>query len=103
MIQRHVNIWRRRPDSPVLSTLTGTQVLLLVVLKTDSVYILITAKLRPSQPEGKNLIRACLNTPRFGSHTLIQFSPYSNPVPHPSNTHANIRGQHLLAAFYHFR
>lgn len=45
-----------------LSTLTGTQVLLLVVSETGLVYTFTTAKLQPlvTQPEGKNLIQgAC--------------------------------------------
>lgn len=48
-----------------LSTLTGTQVLLLVVSETGLVYTFTTAKLQPlvTQPEGKNLIQACLNAP----------------------------------------
>lgn len=48
-----------------LSTLTGTQVLLLVVSETGLVYTFTTTKLQPivTKPEGKNLIQACLNTP----------------------------------------
>src|SRR5437588_6660618 len=48
-----------------LSTLTGTQVLLLVVSETGLVYTFTTSKLQPlvTQPEGKNLIQACLNAP----------------------------------------
>jgi pheromone receptor transcription factor len=48
-----------------LSTLTGTQVLLLVVSETGLVYTFTTAKLQPlvTQPEGKNLIQSCLNAP----------------------------------------
>ncbi|KAG6868969.1 hypothetical protein C0993_006491 [Termitomyces sp. T159_Od127] len=57
-----------------LSTLTGTQVLLLVVSETGLVYTFTTAKLQPlvTQPEGKNLIQACLNAP-----------PGSLPSSHP--------------------
>lgn len=46
-----------------LSTLTGTQVLLLVVSETGDVYSFTTSKLEPlvAQPEGRNLIRGCLN------------------------------------------
>jgi hypothetical protein len=42
-----------------LSTLTGTQVLLLVVSETGLVYTFTTAKLQPlvTKPEGKNLIQ----------------------------------------------
>ncbi|RCH96010.1 transcription factor of the MADS box [Rhizopus azygosporus] len=51
-----------------LSTLTGTQVLLLVVSETGLVYTFTTVKLQPivTKPEGKNLIQACLNTPDLG-------------------------------------
>ncbi|KAJ6605680.1 hypothetical protein B0H10DRAFT_1820588, partial [Mycena sp. CBHHK59/15] len=54
-----------RPQAYELSTLTGTQVLLLVVSETGLVYTFTTAKLQPlvTQPEGKNLIQACLNAP----------------------------------------
>ena len=53
------------PQAYELSTLTGTQVLLLVVSETGLVYTFTTAKLQPlvTQPEGKNLIQACLNAP----------------------------------------
>ncbi|KAI9294058.1 hypothetical protein K502DRAFT_325019 [Neoconidiobolus thromboides FSU 785] len=48
-----------------LSTLTGTQVLLLVVSETGLVYTFTTPKLQPlvTKAEGKNLIQSCLNTP----------------------------------------
>lgn len=48
-----------------MSTLTGTQVLLLVVSETGLVYTFTTVKLQPivTKPEGKNLIQACLNAP----------------------------------------
>ncbi|KAI9010327.1 hypothetical protein CLU79DRAFT_677870, partial [Phycomyces nitens] len=48
-----------------LSTLTGTQVLLLVVSETGLVYTFTTPKLQPivMKPEGKNLIQSCLNAP----------------------------------------
>lgn len=48
-----------------MSTLTGTQVLLLVVSETGLVYTFTTPKLQPlvTKPEGKNLIQSCLNAP----------------------------------------
>jgi pheromone receptor transcription factor len=48
-----------------LSTLTGTQVLLLVASETGHVYTFATPKLQPliTKQEGKNLIQACLNSP----------------------------------------
>jgi len=46
-----------------LSTLTGTQVLLLVASETGHVYTFATRKLQPliTNQEGKNLIQQCLN------------------------------------------
>ncbi|CAG8495183.1 24246_t:CDS:2 [Dentiscutata erythropus] len=51
--------------SSIQNTLTGTQVLLLVVSETGLVYTFTTPKLQPlvTKPEGKNLIQACLNAP----------------------------------------
>ena len=48
-----------------MSTLTGTQVLLLVVSETGLVYTFTTPKLQPlvTKSEGKNLIQSCLNAP----------------------------------------
>jgi len=62
-----------------LSTLTGTQVLLLVVSETGLVYTFTTAKLQPlvTQPEGKNLIQACLNAPHG---TLPSSLPVGTPL-----------------------
>ena len=67
-----------------LSTLTGTQVLLLVVSETGLVYTFTTAKLQPlvTQPEGKNLIQACLNAP----HGAVPSSmPVGTPIGRASN------------------
>lgn len=52
-----------------LSTLTGTQVLLLVASETGHVYTFATPKLQPliTKPEGKNLIQSCLNAPEAAS------------------------------------
>jgi hypothetical protein len=72
-----------RPLTPLqayeLSTLTGTQVLLLVVSETGLVYTFTTAKLQPlvTQPEGKNLIQACLNAPHG---TLPSSMPVGPPL-----------------------
>jgi hypothetical protein len=48
-----------------LTTLTGTQALLLVASETGHVYTFATPKLQPfvTLPEGKSLIQACLNSP----------------------------------------
>ncbi len=47
-----------------LSTLTGTQVMLLVASETGHVYTFATKKLQPmiTSDAGKNLIKACLNS-----------------------------------------
>lgn len=54
-----------------LSTLTGTQVLLLVVSETGLVYTFTTPKLQPlvTQTEGKNLIQV-----RAGERERASFS-----------------------------
>lgn len=69
----------RRDQAYELSTLTGTQVLLLVVSETGLVYTFTTAKLQPlvTQPEGKNLIQACLNAPHG---TLPSSMPVGAPL-----------------------
>ncbi|KAI7903555.1 uncharacterized protein BX663DRAFT_506883 [Cokeromyces recurvatus] len=67
--KRHITFSKRKSGimkkAYELSTLTGTQVLLLVVSETGLVYTFTTTKLQPivTKPEGKNLIQACLNTP----------------------------------------
>ncbi|KAG5652881.1 hypothetical protein H0H81_003244 [Sphagnurus paluster] len=82
--RRHITFSKRKAGimkkAYELSTLTGTQVLLLVVSETGLVYTFTTAKLQPlvTQPEGKNLIQACLNAPP-GS------LPSSHPVGNPIN------------------
>ncbi|KAI0669241.1 SRF-type transcription factor (DNA-binding and dimerization domain)-domain-containing protein, partial [Trametes maxima] len=82
--RRHITFSKRKAGimkkAYELSTLTGTQVLLLVVSETGLVYTFTTAKLQPlvTQPEGKNLIQACLNAP----HGQL---PSSMPVGTPIN------------------
>jgi pheromone receptor transcription factor len=78
-----------------LSTLTGTQVLLLVVSETGLVYTFTTAKLQPlvTQPEGKNLIQACLNAPHGSvpSSSLPLGTPINRstgPISLPGTTSA---------------
>ncbi|KAI8087861.1 uncharacterized protein B0P05DRAFT_530444 [Gilbertella persicaria] len=67
--RRHITFSKRKAGimkkAYELSTLTGTQVLLLVVSETGLVYTFTTTKLQPivTKPEGKNLIQNCLNTP----------------------------------------
>jgi hypothetical protein len=65
--RRHITFSKRKAGimkkAYELSTLTGTQVLLLVASETGHVYTFATTKLQPliTKPEGKNLIQACLN------------------------------------------
>ncbi|KAI9312449.1 hypothetical protein BX666DRAFT_1987523 [Dichotomocladium elegans] len=67
--RRHITFSKRKAGimkkAYELSTLTGTQVLLLIVSETGLVYTFTTPKLQPmvTKPEGKNLIQACLNSP----------------------------------------
>ncbi|KAI8338211.1 hypothetical protein BC941DRAFT_424901 [Chlamydoabsidia padenii] len=67
--RRHITFSKRKAGimkkAYELSTLTGTQVLLLVVSETGLVYTFTTPKLQPlvTKPEGKNLIQTCLNAP----------------------------------------
>mmetsp|Transcript_13632 Transcript_13632/g.23294 ORF Transcript_13632/g.23294 Transcript_13632/m.23294 type:complete len:317 (-) Transcript_13632:32-982(-) len=84
--RRHITFSKRKAGimkkAYELSTLTGTQVLLLVASETGHVYTFATPKLQPliTKPEGKNLIQACLNAPdTLGqappSHPGAQMSP----------------------------
>jgi len=81
--RRHITFSKRKAGimkkAYELSTLTGTQVLLLVVSETGLVYTFTTAKLQPlvTQPEGKNLIQACLNAPHG---TLPNTMPVGPPM-----------------------
>uniref|UniRef100_A0A2K6WAG3 Serum response factor homolog n=1 Tax=Onchocerca volvulus TaxID=6282 RepID=A0A2K6WAG3_ONCVO len=70
-----------------LSTLTGTQVMLLVASETGHVYTFATKKLRPMicSEAGKTLIRNCLNTPDIddavdplGTRQEFTFDPQPN-------------------------
>ncbi|KAI8149689.1 hypothetical protein BJV82DRAFT_588951 [Fennellomyces sp. T-0311] len=78
--RRHITFSKRKAGimkkAYELSTLTGTQVLLLVVSETGLVYTFTTPKLQPlvTKPEGKNLIQACLNAQ--DSPVEQQASPY---------------------------
>jgi len=67
--RRHITFSKRKAGimkkAYELSTLTGTQVLLLVASETGHVYTFATPKLQPliTKADGKNLIQACLNAP----------------------------------------
>lgn len=71
-LRRHITFLKRKAGimkkAYELLVLTGTQVLLLVVLETGLVYTFTTPKLQPlvTKSEGKNLIQACLNAPEEG-------------------------------------
>ncbi|KAF9565765.1 SRF-TF-domain-containing protein [Agrocybe pediades] len=101
--RRHITFSKRKAGimkkAYELSTLTGTQVLLLVVSETGLVYTFTTAKLQPlvTQPEGKNLIQACLNAPHGALPSSMPVGPpigrSSNPmVPPGPPPSANIPG-----------
>ncbi|KAI8344492.1 hypothetical protein BC941DRAFT_323601, partial [Chlamydoabsidia padenii] len=65
--KRHITFSKRKAGimkkAYELSTLTGTQILLLVVSETGLVYTFTTPKLQPivTNPEGKTMIQSCLN------------------------------------------
>jgi hypothetical protein len=67
--RRHITFSKRKggimKKAYELTTLTGTQALLLVASETGHVYTFATPKLQPliTKPEGKNLIQSCLNAP----------------------------------------
>jgi len=73
--RRHVTFSKRKAGlikkAYELSTLTGTQVLLLVASETGNVYTFATPKLQPliTRPEGKTLIQDCLNPREISSPT----------------------------------
>ncbi|CAO3661284.1 unnamed protein product [Umbelopsis ramanniana] len=79
--RRHITFSKRKAGimkkAYELSTLTGTQVLLLVVSETGLVYTFTTPKLQPlvTKPEGKNLIQSCLNAPDVPSASAEPPSP----------------------------
>lgn len=79
--RRHITFSKRKAGimkkAYELSTLTGTQVLLLVVSETGLVYTFTTPKLQPlvTKPEGKNLIQSCLNAP----DTSLDNNPSTSP------------------------
>jgi len=87
--RRHITFSKRKAGimkkAYELSTLTGTQVLLLVASETGHVYTFATPKLQPliTKPEGKNLIQQCLNSQESGSHDQSSSrSNYDAPENH---------------------
>ncbi|KAG8903083.1 transcription factor of the MADS box [Tulasnella sp. 403] len=94
--RRHITFSKRKAGimkkAYELSTLTGTQVLLLVVSETGLVYTFTTAKLQPlvTQPEGKNLIQGMFNldSSNFDPYSWLQLASMLplvkvQPLPHP--------------------
>ncbi|KAJ1899094.1 transcription factor of the MADS box [Kickxella alabastrina] len=85
--RRHITFSKRKAGimkkAYELSTLTGTQIMLLVVSETGLVYTFTTPKLQPmvTQPEGKNLIQACLSVPDMPGERVSQ------PIPTESNSY----------------
>ncbi|KAG1050928.1 hypothetical protein G6F43_006829 [Rhizopus delemar] len=85
--RRHITFSKRKAGimkkAYELSTLTGTQVLLLVVSETGLVYTFTTVKLQPivTKPEGKNLIQACLNAPDPNEPSTSGDASYANTSP----------------------
>ncbi|KAG0303536.1 transcription factor of the MADS box [Linnemannia gamsii] len=87
--RRHITFSKRKSGimkkAFELSTLTGTQVLLLVVSETGLVYTFTTPKLQPlvTKAEGKNLIQACLHAPdkETSPEAQDQASPEATPAP----------------------
>ncbi|KAK9674600.1 transcription factor of the MADS box [Basidiobolus ranarum] len=92
--RRHITFSKRKAGimkkAYELSTLTGTQVLLLVVSETGLVYTFTTPKLQPlvTQPEGKNLIQSCLNAPDPAqAKENIPSPPTQSRTPQASNVY----------------
>jgi len=79
--RRHVTFSKRKAGlikkAYELSTLTGTQVLLLVASETGNVYTFATPKLQPliTRPEGKALIQECLNPRDMAELSLAGSTP----------------------------
>ncbi|KAI8985308.1 hypothetical protein BDB01DRAFT_849894 [Pilobolus umbonatus] len=96
--RRHITFSKRKAGimkkAYELSTLTGTQVLLLVVSETGLVYTFTTTKLQPivTKSEGKNLIQACLNSPD-AQDIISESKPEDEYIPRQSNESVTSRPQ----------
>jgi len=94
--RRHITFSKRKAGimkkAYELSTLTGTQVLLLVASETGHVYTFATTKLQPliTKTEGKTLIQSCLNAPDVATDNMNYPQPtngagaQTSPIYHPS-------------------
>jgi hypothetical protein len=103
--RRHITFSKRKAGimkkAYELSTLTGTQVLLLVASETGHVYTFATPKLQPliTKPEGKNLIQSCLNAPEVApvaappQHHQPRIQGYPNEPPIMYPTSGELRGE----------
>lgn len=91
-----------RKQAYELSTLTGTQVMLLVASETGHVYTFATRKLQPmiTSETGKALIQTCLNSPDAGlaggpevvttnSHLSMSSAVVAAPPPPPCSSSAS--------------
>ncbi|KAI8098762.1 uncharacterized protein BX664DRAFT_319540 [Halteromyces radiatus] len=107
--RRHITFSKRKAGimkkAYELSTLTGTQVLLLVVSETGLVYTFTTPKLQPlvTKPEGKNLIQACLNAPEATSGSDQHTAPHPPTSPKPNQTSATnmIKSEPYSSSLHH--
>eukprot|EP01132_Coremiostelium_polycephalum_P006624 gene6624-8195_t len=90
--RRHITFSKRKSGimkkAYELSTLTGTQVLLLVASETGHVYTFATPKLQPliTKQEGKTLIQTCLNTPDTPTTPIIK-APDISSYPSSRESH----------------
>lgn len=88
--RRHITFSKRKggimKKAYELSTLTGTQVILLVASETGHVYTFATAKMQPliTKPEGKNLIQQCLNSTEEDDSQKEQQQGYQDPNQYPN-------------------
>jgi len=100
--RRHITFSKRKAGimkkAYELSTLTGTQVLLLVASETGHVYTFATTKLQPliTKTEGKTLIQSCLNAPdvttdnmNYQQQSNSSASAQSSPIYQPSSAAAS--------------
>ncbi|PVU99069.1 hypothetical protein BB559_001020 [Furculomyces boomerangus] len=111
--RRHITFSKRKAGimkkAFELSTLTGTQVLLLVVSETGLVYTYTTSKLQPivTKPEGKSLIQTCLNIPditdNIQSNVAEPNAVYNNAstgaINNSSGPYVNSSRQHSISAY----
>jgi len=91
--RRHITFSKRKSGimkkAYELSTLTGTQVLLIVASETGHVYTFATPKLQPliTKQEGKSLIQTCLNTPDAPPPIPVSKQEPSSPNSYRDDDH----------------